>query len=329
MRSEELLKAFEDVDERFLGLVESEAKGKKYHKRGGVAWKIAGIAACLICAVGVLIVLGSADKTLASNWFGLRSLCLGHVAVEVNESSEPQDETRKEKPQDQQPETDPYAPPQYAQGTMITLAGYYDSAEAKAASEWQEFLDGYDQDHEILYAADKTWVSPEGFEEYFVYSDEMVEKLQEIIDKYDLKLHRNFEAVYQNEGVEAKLGYKFWDDRCELLSCYTYADGAFQIDADYHATGDRTYGYQLRRNVKGVFDEVCLNIGFVDDYEEWSYVTKDGAEVLLALSRYKGLVFGDYDSCCIAINVLDGTEGGLTKEDLEMIADSHHVSLMQ
>lgn len=329
MKSEELLRAFDDVDEKFLKLVETQASGKKQKKHMSMAWKVAGIAACLALVVGVFAMTGGGAKTLASGWTGLRNLFLGHGTPETTQVPEESGVTLASEGQvSVEPEVTPYADHNYVNGTMISLAGYYGCAEAMATSEWQEFLDGYDQDHEILYAADKTWVSPEGYGEYFIYSTEMLEKFKEIVGKYNLKLHQNIEFVY-GEEIGNKLGVKFWDERCHLYSGYMYEDGAFQMDADYYATGGRAYGYQFRRNMKGVFDEVILNIGFVDDYKEWNYVTKDGAEVMLALSGYKGLVFGDYENCCIAINVLNGTEGGLTKEDLEMIADSHHLSLLQ
>jgi len=86
--------------------------------------------------------------------------------------------------------------------------------------------------------------------------------------------------------------------------------------------------YQLRRTVKGVFDEVSLNVVDVSGYSQWQYETASGETVLLALGPGKALVLGDYPDCFIAVNVLAGTNpddplwpGNLDREDLEALAD--------
>ena len=331
MKSEELLRAFDEVDEKYFKLVESEATGSGRRKGRGIAWRIGSIAACLICMVGLLVVFGNVDKTLASKLVGLRSLLLKQDVEDMASVEGPQgvvDESALGSTEESEGTSVPYVEPHYAQGSMITLSGYLDSPEANAASEWQNFLDGYDQDQAILNVADKTWVSPKGYEEYFVYSWDMVHKLEEIITKYGLGLHVNFKVLTPGEIAE-RVGGTFWDKRCDWGCAYIYDDGTFQFDAYYLATDARKYGYQFRRTMKGYFDEVILNVGFVNDYDEWRYVTKDGAEVMLALSDYKGLVYGDFDRCFIAVNVLAGTSDGVTKEDLEMIADSHHLSMLK
>lgn len=61
--------------------------------------------------------------------------------------------------------------------------------------------------------------------------------------------------------------------------------------------------YELNRFVKGFFDTAVLNVGNVDDYEQWEYETENGETVLLARNGDKALIIAD-------------------KEKLEKIADS-------
>ena len=80
--------------------------------------------------------------------------------------------------------------------------------------------------------------------------------------------------------------------------------------------------------MKGVFDEVTLNITDVSQYDQWQYKTACGETVLLAMGPGKALVLGDFPECFIAVNVLAGTSlndpdwpGAMTRENLEALAD--------
>lgn len=324
MRGEDVAKAITYIDDQYLELAETEKK-----KRGQASARVAlfrGIAACLACAVGVLTIIALNNKSLASEWFGLRRLL-------IRQERKAEDVTNVELTEGEgeaiaagvSSEQNPFV----ENVTLISLSGYLDSPEASAAGEWQEFLEHYDEDGTILAAADKTWAAPEGYEEYFVYSDDMVAQLDKITQKHGLKKHQGFRELWRAELVDL-VGGDFMGPRCADDVCgYGYADGTFQFDADYLATGGRKYGYQFRRCMKGYFDEVLLNIGDLNDYEEWQYETKDGEQVMLALSAYKGLIYGDFDDCFILINLLDGTGNGVTKEDLELLADTHDLGMLK
>ncbi|MGX8774332.1 MAG: M23 family metallopeptidase [Bacillota bacterium] len=217
---------------------------------------------------------------------------------------------------------------------MISLQGYTDSPEYKASAEWKDFEDGYDQDESILDAVgnDPTpWDEKYNYNGYLVYSQEMADKTDEIIEKYGLKLHTG--------GITAA----DLDQLCDMFgdfvsgadgSGYYYKDGTFHYDGDATIEG-RQIEYQLRRTMKGVFDTVCLNVGDADKYEQWEYETSCGETVLLALSDDKALIITDYDNCFILVNVLCGTDkpfvgGGdtITKESLETLADSFNFSVL-
>ena len=72
---------------------------------------------------------------------------------------------------------------------VLTLAGLNNTPVSKAAREWYEFTETYDPDKEIKRSV---WGNEPDFGEeyysYYLYTQEMKDKLDEILDKYDLKL---------------------------------------------------------------------------------------------------------------------------------------------
>lgn len=204
--------------------------------------------------------------------------------------------------------------------SMISLHGYTDSPESQALVEWREYLELYYMDHEqpgnIIYIE-------EGREDWQQYPDiwchEMGEKLDEITGKYGLKLH-----TAQNIIDPHELMYRVGGDFMEggILSwAYIYEDGYFLAEGDVELPGCGMASFQFTRSVKGTFNNVALNIGQMSEYADWQYVTACGEPVLLALGPYKGLIFADYEECFISVNVLCGSEEGLTEEGLQELAD--------
>lgn len=213
-------------------------------------------------------------------------------------------------------------------GQFISLQGLTGSAEYLATKEWQDFLQSYDRDGAIVQAIgnEPTGVSAK-YALYQVYTEEMAEKLEEIISKYDLKLHSEMNVVDQQE-LDRLVGGTFVGAALSRGWAYIYEDGTFQFDGDINLRGT-DYLLQFRRAVKGTFEEVVLNVGKVDAYEEYSYSTPDGNLVLLELGPSKGLVVGDFEECVITVNLLAGTEDGITREDLKRLADEIDFNLLK
>ncbi len=207
----------------------------------------------------------------------------------------------------------------------ISLSGFMDSPESMALTEWQDFLDTYDQDGRILHSVGNT-LDPELEEyiNYFVYSREMADKLEEIAAKYDLKLHTDcIDLSLHPEGLDSCGDYLASNIRSYPM--YMYEDGTFAFDGEAFLPDHGITDIQFRRSVKGTFNEVILTISDAAEYEQWSYDTTCGIQVLLALGPGKALVLADLPDSFVTINVLAGTEldgSGLTKADLEALADS-------
>lgn len=212
---------------------------------------------------------------------------------------------------------------------MISLQGCAGSPEYQAAAEWHTFLNGYDTHTAALEADAHPGQVAEKYELYGVYDQVMADKLDEITEKYGLALHREINIVDHDE-LACRIGGEFLGESHGRYWGYIYDDGTFQMDGDAWVEGYGQIDYQLRRTVKGVFDEVYLNIIGVGEYSQWQYETASGEDVLLALGPGKALILGDFPECFVAVNVLAGTEtdpddifssGPISAADLENLAD--------
>lgn len=222
------------------------------------------------------------------------------------------------------------------QSHMISLQGYSDTNEFKASKEWYEFEDKYDQDWKICDAYDKECkkTGKDPFEEkypgYGIYSQEMADKADELIKKYNLKLRGKFIDGHSNPDDpkdtsirEKELKEMFgdiWDDKIHGVG-YCYENGTFSLDADYEKVS-----FQIRRVIKGTFDTVYLNVGDISQYKQWTYKTKSGVEVSIALQDRSGVVLAVTPKGFVAINLCpsedeDGNPLNYTKEQIEEFVD--------
>ena len=223
---------------------------------------------------------------------------------------------------------------------FVSLSGWADTPESKALAEWQAFLEGYDQDGAII---SEIGNSPTGFEEryghYLVYTQEMADKLEEIVAKYELKLHEWMEVVLPETWPQAVGG--FFRENVVPYSGYIYENGTFRFDggAELGAGELKGYGpieYQFSRSVKGTFDDVALNIGDLGGFEEWGYRAADGTSVTLGLGeRNRSLILADLGDSFVLVNVLAGRQGDdvfssgpIGRDELEELADSFFYSAL-
>lgn len=249
---------------------------------------------------------------VAQDWFGLRELLLPQQnQVNVVEDGIATDETTLV--------------------DVISLSGYLDTPESKALAEWNAFTESYDADGSIIASIGN---QPTGFEEtyglYLVYTQEMADKLEEILAKYNLRLHTELQVIPPELWTDA-VGAAFLAENHTVYSGYIYEDGTFQYDGAAQIPGYGKIDYQFRRAVRGSFNDVILNVQDLAEFQEWKYLTACGVTVNLALSDGKALILVDLGDSFITVNVLAGTEtspedvfssGSITGADLEALADS-------
>lgn len=207
---------------------------------------------------------------------------------------------------------------------LISLQGYTDSPEARAAGEWQEFYAAYVP---TLDLDDSIFAPGTAYNNYGVYDQTMADKLDEITEKYHLRLYTTQTDLFDQEALNEAMGGEFLSGPCTFFWGYCFDDGTLNFEGDC-SVGAGTLDFQFRRSRKGTFSDVVLNIGDVDEYTQWQYETVKGAAVTLALGSTKSLVFVDLPECFVCVNVLAGTDGGLlyddlciTEADLELFAD--------
>ncbi len=266
----------------------------------------------LVAAVACLL-LALTGAAVAANLFGLGDLLLpSRKSVNVVD-----------------PETGQVVPGETAQVDIIGLSGFMNFPEGQALAEWQEFLDSYDPDWTILNSVGNT-IDQALYDKYgcyCVYTWEMGEKLEEIAGKYGLKLHTGQIDLYAHPEALGPLERFARLDNTTFWT-YMYEDGTCHFDGFTYVEGWGLVDVQFQRAVKGSFNEAFLNIQDITQFQEWTYETACGQQVLLAMAPGRSLVVADLPDCFVVFNVLIGTDGEMTRERLEALADCYDFTVL-
>lgn len=218
--------------------------------------------------------------------------------------------------------------------SLLSLQGIYQPA----LQEWIAFQEGYDRDKALLIANDRNQSEvPEPYHTaYGCYTWEMVAQLDQIIEKYDLKLLEPYILVQSGEAdilFEAlKIGNIHREDRNALVeygSGYFYPEGTFQISADVTLEGV-PWNYEnyltIRYSLKEYFDPVYSSVGDIESYVQWDYITQNSTPVLLAMNEESAKICVNLEHAFISVSMdayAYGESGkvSMPKEALEQIAD--------
>ena len=199
---------------------------------------------------------------------------------------------------------------------LISIQGFMGTDSYAAFKEWQDFLSTYDPDKHILYA-NNDFQTPEAYFSYSCYSQEMIDKIDEICEKYRLQplgtpwFFDRGEDVFDAVGIESVFSEKVSSD-LGSISGYCYADGTFDIEGTLELKGqwNELVSYSLRSVQKTSFDGVSRNIGDVDAYDQWTYTMADGTTVLLALRKEVGLMIVDKQNSFVTVGIDVFANGG-------------------
>ncbi|MDE7252142.1 MAG: RNA polymerase sigma factor [Acetatifactor sp.] len=294
-------------------------RGRRLLKKNSMCHAKTGVVLAAVLAGSLLVT----STVYAVYTYGLRDLHLGKENVlDLSKREElPEEVSEKHIPQK---EVD-----------IITLGGIAGSSEYSACSEWREFLAGYDTDGAMLSKIGNGFA---GFGEYELvyhcYTQEMVDKVDEICEKYELSKLQDWAAVedYVTLCRQTNIGdicagvdeNVIWD----FGSAYMYDDGTFSMDGRVSWNGSSipcVTDYQFERTMKGSFNPVTLNVGEIGEYREWDYVTGSGQVVLLANSSSKALIIVEREHSLIIVNVLGDLLSGdtfeMSDEKLEELAN--------
>ena len=208
---------------------------------------------------------------------------------------------------------------------LISLQGFAGSPGYQAHREWMEFRQSYDPDGNLLNLSPfDDYVEPEEYRVYSCYTREMVEKVDELCQKYGLnRITKVYvtapeEEVYEAVGIPGVLNPNA-STEVQTYGIYYTSDGSFHLEGDATLTGEGySIDFQYSCVRKDSFCDYSLNVGNIDGYEQWR-ISLDGRKVLLALNWEKGLILADLDDCFISINILLGDQQ-MSKEALEAFA---------
>lgn len=274
-----------------------EKKARQRGKRARPHRRLLALAA----ALAVLAALSAA--AVATNLLGLRELLLPKQQVQEMD------------------ENGVAVPGQTHTVDAISLSGYADSPESQALAQWQAFLAGYDPDGAILsVVGNQLDESLSRYLCYNVYTQAMADELEAIAAQYGLTLHTQL-VVVDGDEWEQRVGGDFLGPS-QAYAGTGYENGTFLLSGSLAVEGYGTLEYQFIRSVKGCLDEALLTVGSLEDYQEWQYTAQGGQAVTLALGPDKGLLLTQLPDSFITVNVLMGSEQGVTGQTLEALADS-------
>ena len=236
---------------------------------------------------------------------------------------------------------------------VLTLAGLSGTPTSLAAREWYDFLSTYDPDREIQKSV---WGNqpdfPAEYTAYGLYTQEMKDKLDEILEKYSLKLRGERIDFRTNKLLMHALGMENVmnpDANAQMHINHTayYENGNldvyFDITIPNESTTDATTanGYLYYRS-KDCFIQDTVVLTDVR-WEEWNYETAAGDQVLIIRSAdaSSAWIFCDMENCTATLRVdiikmmavQQGHEGQtaefdvMGKTQLEQIADAIDFSL--
>lgn len=230
--------------------------------------------------------------------------------------------------------------------TLLSLQG----TNMEALAEWVAFTNTYDQDLSVAHEADMAakagspWDVPENYQlTYGCYSQEMVDKLNEIVEKYDLKLLSSYISLnyYENSVLLNSLG----------LNGLVYANPNVQVeywDGDFHLEGTFDLNMYIsmdmgdwkwergsasyRYSLKDYFDPITGGMLESIDYTQWDYTRRDGKKVLLVLGEGTARIYADLPDAFISISLdpviwVDGEKVPMTQTALEQMAELFDLSV--
>lgn len=309
-----------EAKERMLKNILSAASNKNSTESNRVKFKAKNV---IHIAAAFALILIVPTVAYATNFFGLRDM---NIARRTLENPSAEDSSKDEREVD-----------------IISLQGLSGTPEYKASAEWDEFCQGYDTDGSILSSVGNAQPGSLGFNEdyqmfYNCYSQEMVDKVDEICEKYQLsKLKgRTFAENYEILCSQTRIGNICKGSSENVENNYSwgyfYSDGTLLFEGKLRSEKPSTYevGYQFVRSMKGSFSPMVLNIENIEDYEQWNYTTKNGVSLLLANSSYKALIIAEMEKSFIVVNLLsyDLDSLNISNENLEELAEAFEFSVI-
>lgn len=223
----------------------------------------------------------------------------------------------------------------------ISIAGADKSKNYQAAQEWMDFKQSYDPDGSL-------WKSKDGFEKparynnyVDAYTQEMLDKIDEICEKYDLNLEGDA-VIFQGSVAEmfaqvlgiTGITKENADLTTEFGGARVTESGNF--NASYRATlqspeASQEFEFTLIYDYrdKNYFTSAYLTIEDGESVEQWNYTLPDGTNVLIASDKGgDAFILCDREDAFINVTIRnvgwnwDSPADVMSHRDMELIAEA-------
>ena len=219
---------------------------------------------------------------------------------------------------------------------VISLQGIVGSPEYMAAQEWNLYeWNIIAKESEQI---EDNFDAPAEYDAYFIGNQEMQDKVDELCEKYGLKLlgpmalTQNFEQdiFFDSLGLSG-LTRKDAKVIVEDGSGYFYECGNFKLEFWMTLEGEARWPHKLLVSylykTKGYFDTVTLSVEDVNSAEQWNYTLGDGTEVLIMNTGKSAWIFCDQEEAFLSAGFgvtyedENGTVVSMTRQDIEAVAE--------
>ena len=200
----------------------------------------------------------------------------------------------------------------------LSVNGFRDAPEYQAFAEWWAWLQQDSMERPQRFAElgvdDSYYETPKNYAHLYnaPFADQAA-ALDEIAERYGLYLHECRES-YDTEGQLCTiLGLEdLLDERYGAAAGYIYEDGSFRADGWLKDSGYTAW--TLMVSAKGSFMQ-AFSVMLVD-WEEWSFVTPAGRELLLAKDEDNAQVLAELEGAYVNL----GLKGDWSREEIEALA---------
>lgn len=228
----------------------------------------------------------------------------------------------------------------------ISISGAEGSANFLAMKEWMEFKQSYDPDG-ALWREHAGFEKPAQYNNYVdAYTQEMLDKIDEICQKYDLKLEGDA-VIFQENAAEvftqvlgiSGIARENSGLKTEFGGARVTESGNF--NASYQATlqnpeASQKFEFTLIYDYrdKDYFTSAYLTIEDGESVEQWNYTLPDGTKVLIASDKGgDAFILCDREDAFINVTIRnvgwnwDSPGDVMTHRDIELIAEALDYSL--
>lgn len=206
-----------------------------------------------------------------------------------------------------------------------------------AMQEWKAFEDSYDKDRSLLKANDnnESGIPDDYLYIYGCYTWDMVNKVDTLLNQFDLQLLTNLKVVQADEDPSLLQqlnidGILRNETDIEYLGGYFYKEGTFSISSCFQLThADATWKHPIiatyRYSIKEYFDPAYPSIDNLQGYTQWEHILSDGTKVLLALNDEHAVILCNRNNAIITVemssNYSQNSDERINQTVLEQIAE--------